>query len=83
MRKAAKITRLGLMLAGLALFAAIGIARPAILKAEDDFTIVKVADGVYAAIAKPGGLASGNAGFIVGDSGVLVVDTFFTPVAAE
>src|ERR1043166_9145426 len=48
-------------------------------KAEDDFTLVQVADGVYAAIAKPGGLASGNAGFIIGDDGVLVFDTFFTP----
>src|SRR5215813_4757671 len=52
-------------------------------KAEDDFQLVKVADGVYAAIAKSGGLASGNAGFVVGDGGVLVVDTFFTPAAAE
>ena len=52
-------------------------------KAEDDFTLVKVADGVYAAVAKSGGLASGNAGFIAGDDGVLVVDTFFTPQAAE
>jgi glyoxylase-like metal-dependent hydrolase (beta-lactamase superfamily II) len=52
-------------------------------KAEDDFTLVKVADGVYAAVAKSGGLASGNAGFVVGDDGVLVVDTFFTPQAAE
>jgi cyclase len=52
-------------------------------KAEDDFTIVPVADGVYAAIAKPGGLASGNAGFIVGDDGVVIFDTFFTPVAIE
>jgi cyclase len=52
-------------------------------KAEDDFTLTKVTDGVYAAVAKSGGLASGNAGFIVGDDGVLVVDTFFTPVAAE
>jgi len=52
-------------------------------KADDDFTLVKVSDGVYAAIAKSGGLASGNAGFVMGDEGVLVVDTFFTPVAVE
>src|SRR5690349_7463094 len=52
-------------------------------KAEDNFTLVKVADGVYAAIAKPGGLASGNAGFVAGDNGVLMVDTFFTPAAVE
>lgn len=53
------------------------------IKAEDDFTLVKVTDGVYAAVAKSGGLASGNAGFVVGDDGALVVDTFFTPQAAE
>ncbi len=58
-------------------------ARPAAINAEDDFQLVKVAEGVYAGIAKPGGLASGNAGFIVGDGGVLIVDTFFTPVAVE
>lgn len=53
------------------------------LKPEDNFTLVKLADGAYAAIAKPGGLASGNAGFVVGDNGVLVFDTFFTPEAAQ
>jgi len=58
-----------------------GLTAP--VKAEDDFTVVKVADGVYAAVAKSGGLASGNAGFIVGNDGVIVVDTFFTPQAAE
>jgi glyoxylase-like metal-dependent hydrolase (beta-lactamase superfamily II) len=52
-------------------------------KAEDDFQLVKVAEGVYAAIAKPGGLASGNAGFVIGDDGVLIFDTFFTPAALE
>jgi cyclase len=52
-------------------------------KAEDDFQLVKVADGVYAAIARPGGLASGNAGFVIGDDGVLIFDTFFTPAALE
>ncbi len=52
-------------------------------KAEDDFQSVKVADGVYAAIAKSGGLASGNAGFVIGKDGVLIFDTFFTPAAIE
>ena len=66
-----------------AVLAAISITSSASLKAEDNFQLVKVAEGVYAAIAKPGGLASGNAGFIIGDGGVLVVDTFFTPAAVE
>jgi cyclase len=72
-----------LMMAGLLSLAAFRIASPAASKAEDDFQLVKVAEGVYAGIAKPGGLASGNAGFIIGDGGVLIVDTFFTPVAVE
>jgi len=55
----------------------------AVPKAEDDFTLVKVADGIFAAIAKPGGLASGNAGFIASSDGVVVFDTFFTPTAAK
>ena len=57
--------------------------RNSVLKADDDFTITKVADGVYAAVAKAGGIASGNSGFVVGDDGVLIVDTFFTPTAIE
>jgi cyclase len=73
----------------IALVVAIGCISPnrnktiAAPNAEDDFQLIKVADGVYAAIAKPGGLASGNAGFVIGDEGVLVFDTFFTPVAIE
>src|ERR1041385_2567629 len=47
-----------------------------------DFDLVKVGDGVYAAVAKPGGIASGNAGFVIGDDGVVVIDNFFTPAAA-
>jgi len=57
--------------------------RNSVLKADDDFTTTKVADGVYAAVAKAGGVASGNSGFVVGDDGVLIVDTFFTPTAIE
>src|SRR2546427_8295960 len=52
-------------------------------KADEDFQLVKVAEGVYAAIAKSGGLASGNAGFVIGDGGVLIFDTFLTPAAIE
>jgi cyclase len=84
MRRSAIVTIIGLLLLGV-----VGMARPVRLKpetapkAEDDFQLVKVADGVYAAIAKSGGLASGNAGFVVGDGGVLIVDTFFTPTAVE
>ncbi|MFY9555363.1 MAG: hypothetical protein WAV47_11690, partial [Blastocatellia bacterium] len=70
-------TTLGLLLA------AINLATPVAPNPDDNFQLIKVADGVYAAIARPGGLASGNAGFIVGDGGVLVVDTFFAPIAVE
>src|SRR5712691_10658595 len=48
------------------------------------FRLVPVAAGVYAAIAKPGDReAVGNAGFVVGDESVLVVDAFATPAAAQ
>ena len=73
----------GLMIA---LIALVCFAKPntaLVPKAEDDFQIVKVADGVYAAIAKPGGLAQGNAGFVIGHDGVLIFDTFGTPAAIE
>lgn len=59
------------------------LGRSAAAKAEDDFQLVKVAEGVYGATAKPGGLASGNAGFVIGDESVLIVDTFLTPTAIE
>ncbi len=41
-----------------------------------DFTVKKIADGVYAAIGADGGKAGSNAGFIIGSNGVVVVDTF-------
>jgi glyoxylase-like metal-dependent hydrolase (beta-lactamase superfamily II) len=83
---------IGITMACLCLLALLALLAPpnttalelrAAAKAEDDFQLVKVADGVYGATAKPGGLASGNAGFVIGDEGVLIVDTFFTPTAFE
>ena len=40
--------------------------------------LVEVADGVFAYIQANGGLCISNAGFIVGDDDVLIVDTLFT-----
>jgi cyclase len=68
------------VIAAVVLCAVPAFAQP---KPNDDFQLVKVADGVYAAIAKSGGLASGNAGFVIGNDGVLIFDTFFTPAAIE
>ncbi len=41
-----------------------------------DFTVKKLAEGVYAAISPDRSKAGSNAGFVVGSNGVLVVDTF-------
>jgi cyclase len=41
-----------------------------------DFTVKKLAEGIYAAIGSDGGRAGSNAGFIIGSNGVVVVDTF-------
>lgn len=52
--------------------------------APTHFTLVPVGDGVYAAIAKEHDMVSGaNAGFVVGTTDVLVVDSFQSPPAAE
>ena len=82
------VKKFGLIFAVISIAVAVTVvpaASPAIAppSGEDDFQLVKVADGVYAAIAKSGGLASGNAGFVIGEDGVLIFDTFFTPVAIE
>jgi cyclase len=45
------------------------------------FKLQQVGPGVYAAIGGP--RAGSNAGFVIGDSGVLVVDSFFNPDAAR
>lgn len=51
--------------------------------AEDMFDIKPVADGVYAAIAKPAYKVNCNAAVILLDDGVLVVDTHSKPSAAR
>ena len=46
------------------------------------FVLKQLGPGVYAAIDGPEHKAGSNAGFVIGDDGVLVVDAFFTPEAA-
>src|SRR5579871_2687003 len=57
----------------LALFSFCSIA---VFADSADFTVKKVGDGIYAAIGTDGGKAGSNAGFIIGNNGVVVVDTF-------
>ena len=47
------------------------------------FTLKPIGPGVYAAIDGPRGQSGSNAGFIIGDDGVLVVDSFFNPEATK
>jgi glyoxylase-like metal-dependent hydrolase (beta-lactamase superfamily II) len=47
------------------------------------FVVKQIGPGVYAAIDGPEHRAGSNAGFVIGDDGVLVVDAFFTPDAAK
>lgn len=46
------------------------------------FTLHELGKGVWAAITVPGSHAGGNSGFVVGDDGVLVIDSFQVPQAA-
>lgn len=48
-----------------------------------DFTIKKIGEGVYAAVSPDKSKAGSNAGFIVGSTGVIVVDTFISPAPAK
>ena len=47
------------------------------------FALKQLGPGVYAAIDGPEHKAGSNAGFVIGDDGVLVVDAFFTTDAAK
>lgn len=68
------------LVVGLSLFlGAAAQAQPAPLP----FVLKQVGPGVYAAIDGPEHKAGSNAGFVIGDDGVLVVDSFFNLDAAR
>jgi len=52
------------------------------IAAPSDFQLQKIGDGVWAAIVNDEGKAGGNAGFVIGEDGVVVIDTFQDPEPA-
>src|SRR5579862_5664007 len=58
-------------------------AWPMAAATKPDFRLQQIGRGVWAAIVNDEGLAGGNAGFVIGDDGVLVVDTFQDPRPAK
>jgi cyclase len=52
-------------------------------EAKPYFTLHEVGPGVFAAVGVPGSGAGSNAGFVIGDDGVVVVDAFQASAAAE
>ncbi len=58
-----------------ALVAILACARP-MIAADRDFILQQAGKGVWVAIAPDSGRAGGNAGFIVGEDSIAVVDTF-------
>lgn len=65
----------------------LGLSGPVLAQAAPaaalPFVLKQVGPGVYAAIDGPDHKAGSNAGFVIGDDGVLVVDSFFTLDAAK
>jgi cyclase len=62
---------------------AFAAAAPASAQPALPFVLKQVGPGVYAAIDGPEHKAGSNAGFVIGDDGVLVVDAFFNRAAAQ
>jgi cyclase len=67
----------------LAMAELLSIASAASAQAPLPFVLKQVGPGVFAAIDGPEHKAGSNAGFVVGDDGVLVVDAFFNQEAAR
>lgn len=65
------------------LLATAAAAQPAPPAASSPFTLTEIGPGVFAAIDGPEGRSGSNAGFVIGDDGVLVVDSFFDPAATR
>ncbi|HUU34776.1 MAG TPA: MBL fold metallo-hydrolase, partial [Vicinamibacterales bacterium] len=61
---------------------AVGAALAQVPEQTESFRIERLAEGVYAAVARPGAAAGANAAFIVNADDVVVVDTHMTPGAA-
>jgi cyclase len=60
----------------------IAVSVPAGAVEPQYFTLHDLGGGVYAAVAKPDSGAGSNSGFVIGDAGVAVIDTFQKPAAA-
>ena len=65
------------------MMALLSIASAASAETSLPFVLKQVGPGVYAAIDGPEHKAGSNAGFVIGDDGVLVVDAFFNLDAAR
>lgn len=76
------MTVLRLMLARAALAVTL-LAGPAAAAEADPFKLVALGPGVFAAIDGADRQSGSNAGFVIGDDGVLVVDSFFNPEASK
>ncbi|MGD8690692.1 MAG: MBL fold metallo-hydrolase [Gammaproteobacteria bacterium] len=70
-------------LVGTVFLVALAICDTAAAKEPPYFTLHELGHNVWAAVAVPGSGAGSNSGFIVGDAGVAVVDTFQNEEAAK
>jgi glyoxylase-like metal-dependent hydrolase (beta-lactamase superfamily II) len=71
------------MLAKLTALLTCALGLSALAADRPDFTVKKIGEGVYAAISPDRSKAGSNAGFIVGSTGVVVVDTFVDVAPAK